>query len=133
MRKDGREIRNRQEWEEQREAYLAFLRHSLYGNMPKWGEAVWGEVISREFCYGKRAVRELTSIRIFGEDHEGIRVTIVRPNSMERVPVIVWNCYKNLESCPIEEEVVCERKFAIAGFDREEIAWDGERDRKSVV
>ncbi|MCI9664876.1 MAG: hypothetical protein HFI46_13525 [Lachnospiraceae bacterium] len=127
MRKDGREIKNRQEWEEQRRGYLDFLQRGLYGNMPKWGEPAFGEVISQKACYDNRAVREVVKIRIFGKEHEGIKVTIVRPQIGERVPVIVWNCYKDLESCPIEEEAVCERKFAIAGFDREEIAWDGEK------
>lgn len=127
MRKDGREIKNRQEWEEQRRGYLDFLQCGLYGNMPKWGEPAFGEVISQKACYDNRAVREVAKIRIFGKEHEGIKVTIVRPQIGERVPVIVWNCYKDLESCPIEEEAVCERKFAIAGFDREEIAWDGEK------
>lgn len=128
LRKDGREIKDRREWEELRKGYLAFLQDSLYGKMPKWGEPACGEVVGRKDCYGKRAVREDVNIRIFGRDRKGIKVTVIRPQIRERVPVIVWNCYKNLESCPIEEEVVCERNFAIVCFDREEIAADSGQD-----
>lgn len=128
IRKDGKEIRNRQEWKQQRNSYLHFLKHSLYGSMPKWGEFVSGEVVSQTSCYDGKAIREIVDIHIFGENYEGVKVTVIRPDSRERIPVIVWNCCKDLESCPIEEEVVCRRKFSIAMFDREQIALDEEKD-----
>lgn len=128
LKEDGREIKTRQEWEGQKNSYLSFLEYSLYGSMPKWGGTISGEVISQTSCYNGKAIREIVNIRIFGKDQKGIKVIVIRPDIEERVPVIVWNCYKNLEICPIEEELICERKFAIASFDREEIAADGKED-----
>ena len=33
---------------------------------------------------------------------------------------------KKMEHCPVEELLVCERKFALAVFNREDLAWDNE-------
>ena len=77
MRKDGREIKKQAGVGRTEERLSGLFAARLYGNMPKWGEPAFGEVISQKACYDNRAVREVVKIRIFGKEHEGIKVTIV--------------------------------------------------------
>lgn len=126
LKEGGEEISTKEEWEEKRKQYCDFLERTLYGIRPAYTGTIESEVQNQEFLYEGKAVKETVRLWFFGKKNPGMDVRILRPSRKGKVPVIVWNCSRKMEHCPVEELLVCERKFALAVFNREDLAWDNE-------
>lgn len=126
LKEGGEEISTKEEWEEKRKQYCDFLERTLYGIRPAYTGTIESEVQNQEFLYEGKAVKETVRLWFFGKENPGMDVEILRPSRKGKVPVIVWNCSRKMEHCPTEELLVCERNFALAVFNREDLAWDNE-------
>lgn len=128
LKDDGSEITGPEEWNRKKRQYLQFLQENVYGSMPEYNGHITAEITDSSVCCQGRAIREDIALKLFADNRYEIKISILRPVSRDRVPVIIWNCCRSLEVCPIEEELICERKFALVFYDRETIARDSEQD-----
>lgn len=122
LKPDGTRVKTAAEWEEQRGYLKAMLEHYLYGHMPPPPGNTRGRVIGREEVFGGRALLEKVQIS-FGPEIS-FEAEICRPNESGKVPVITINSEGVLKSCPVIEELVTERKIALAAFGREQLGPD---------
>lgn len=128
LKDDGSEISGPEEWSGQRNQYLSFLQENIYGSMPEYTGNISVEITESVKCYEGCAVREEVALKLFPEEEFKMKISVLRPVCDEKVPVIIWNCCRAMEVCPIEKEIICERKFALVFFDRETIAMDSGQD-----
>ncbi len=130
IKPDGTRISSPDEWPEQREYLKAMLEHYLFGTIPPAPTNTVGEVLYTRGAYSGRAIVEIVKITFGPDDRPDTKVSfiahVIRPNIKERVPVITWNQYKhhNYDGSPIEEDLVCNRHYAIIEFDKEQLAED---------
>ncbi len=130
LKPDGSRVATPEEWPEQREYLKAMLSHYMYGEVPPAPQKVEGVILSSIGAYGGRAIEEMVEISFSPDDRPDVRVAflarVLRPNVKDRVPVFVWNQFSEtrFQGCPIEEEVVCGRGYAIVEFLREQLAPD---------
>jgi hypothetical protein len=122
IKQNGTRIRVVEEWAEQRDYLKAMLAHYMYGNMPPSPDDAVGEVLFRRFCYQDKAIAETVKVS-FGQGLAFV-AEIIRPNTEEKVPVITWNQFTESHGCPAEEEIVVRRGYAVAEFDKEQLAKD---------
>lgn len=118
----GKRISSPGEWPAQRDYLLDMLDYFLYGPMPPVPARVSGELVKTEELYGGAALAE--EIRIdCGEFRFGARV--LRPNKRGKFPVICAYTMPGLtRQLPAEWETLCQRDYAIALIDINEIAFD---------
>ena len=123
-REDGKRISGSREWMEYRSKWKEILQRELYGTFPQEAGTAEGTVENSRIVYGGRAVLE--SVRLsFGKEKEiQLPAEILRPVGQGKYPVILWNRHCPEEVCPVEEEMVCGRKFVLASFFREDLAGD---------
>ncbi len=118
---DGTRVTSAKEWPQQREHLKALLAKYLYGTMPPAPDKVTGELLySRPVSEGQ-AIMEC--VRIDCGRGLTFDVDIVRPAVAARVPVITWNQFRGRHGSPVEHEVI-RRGYAIAEFDKEQLALD---------
>ena len=122
IKPDGTRVATREEWPEQREYLKAMLAHYLYGEMPPAPGNTTGKVLFSRMCYHGQAIAETVQIT-FGEGLS-FNADILRPAKEGKVPVITWNQFKDRHGCPEEEEVVVRRGYAVAEFEKEQLAED---------
>lgn len=122
LKPDGTRVKTPEEWPEQREYLKAMLAHYLYGEMPPAPENTSGEVLFSRKCYHGRAIAE--TVRITFGPGLSFNADILRPACEGRVPVITWNQFKDCSGCPEEEEIVVRRGYAVAEFEKEQLAED---------
>ncbi len=137
LKADGGRVSSPEEWPEQREWLKAMLAHYMFGDMPAAPAKVDGKTLYATGVYGGRAIEEMVELSF--EAESGTEVSFVakvlRPNVKERVPVFVWNQFseERYQGCPIEEEVVCGRGYAIVEFLREQLAPDSVEAMSGVL
>ena len=121
----GKEITTVNQWKDQREYLKQMLAHYLYGHMPVDSGQTKGNVIFSRLVYSGKAIAETVQITCgpIGEIH--FNVDIIRPYVKKKIPVFIFNQPKGRHGSPIEEEIVCQHEYAIAEFDREQLAPDG--------
>lgn len=119
---DGKRVQTPEEWPQQREYLKEMLAHYMYGHIPPAPGNTQGNVVFSRPVYNGRAVAETVEITA----GPGVRFTaeLIRPCKEGRVPVITWNQFKNVHGCPIEEEIVCQRGYAVMEFEKEQLAPD---------
>ena len=129
-RPDGSRIAGAEEWPEQREYLKAMLSHYMYGQIPPAPEQVRGEIVSSKRLYEGRAIEDTVRLTFCpgeGKEQLAMHVRVTRPAITGKVPVITWNQGEGGSPCPIEEQLVCDREYAIAEFNREELAPDSRK------
>lgn len=124
LKPDGTRVSSLEEWSNQRIFLKEMLAHYMYGHMPPVPTNTIGRIISSEVLYEGRAIKEVVRITFGPESICSFDVHIIRPNKQGRFPVITWNHSKGLQPCPIEREIVCERDYILAFFDREQLGID---------
>ena len=128
VKEDGSSVQSAEEWTGQREYLKEMLAHYMYGHMPPAPTNTKGELLYSRKIYGGKAIAE--TIRItFGPDDKkehqvSMLVHMTRPVREGKVPVITWNQFKGRYGCPEEEKVVVEHGYAVAEFDKEDLAAD---------
>ena len=128
VKEDGSRVQSAEEWTGQREYLKEMLAHYMYGHMPPAPTNTKGELLYSRKIYGGKAIAE--TIRItFGPDDKkehqvSMLVHMTRPVREGKVPVITWNQFKGRYGCPEEEKVVVEHGYAVAEFDKEDLAAD---------
>lgn len=122
LKPDGSRLARRDEWPQQRAYLKQLLADWLYGQMPPAPQDTRGELLFARPCYGGQAVMEIVRIRFAGD--LSFDADIIRPNRPGRVPVITLNQFRGRHGSPVEEEAVLRRGYAIAEFDREQLALD---------
>jgi len=122
LKPDGTRVTDPSQWPQQREYLKEMLAHYLYGHIPAPEGNTVGEVIFRRPVYNGRALAETVQITC----GRGIRfqAEIIRPAKEGKVPVFVWNQFKDVQGCPIEEELVLNHGYAIMEFEKEQLAAD---------
>lgn len=123
---DGARITDPAQWPRLAAYWKEHLAEHLYGVMPPSPGNTRGDVFTRQRCYGGKALRERVQITCGPGRSIRFFVDVVRPNRPGRFPVFVWNDFAHRWPCPVEEEAVVRRGYAIANFNREEIARDRE-------
>ena len=128
LKPDGSRVKTVKEWVSHREYLKEMLAHYMYGHMPPAPANTRGELLYSRRIYGGKALAETVRIT-FGPDDEpahqvSMLVHITRPSCEEKVPVITWNQFKGRYGCPEEEKLVCGYGYAIAEFDKEDLAAD---------
>lgn len=125
---DGALINSIFEWENQRSYYKEILTNILYGSVPSYdNQQLRYRILDSSFLYDGKAIKDHVALYLFNDDLP-LEINIIRPAIEEKVPVIVWGIgffRGNFEKCPIEYEVVCNRHFALATYNREQFAPDG--------
>ena len=122
IKPDGTRVSKPEEWPEQREYLKQMLEHYMYGHAPAAPGNTTGEVLFSRVCYNGKAIAETVKIT-FGPGLSFIS-EILRPAKEGKVPVITWNQFTGRHGCPDEEEVVVRRGYAVAEFDKAELAAD---------
>ncbi len=122
LKPDGTRVTDASQWPAQRAYLKAMLAHYLYGDMPPPPDNTTGRVLFARPCYAGRAIAETVEVS-FGP---GLcfQADIIRPVKEGRVPVITWNQFTGRHGSPLEEEIVLRRGYAIAEFDKEQLASD---------
>ena len=128
LKPDGSRVKTVKEWVSHREYLKEMLAHYMYGHMPPAPANTRGELLYSRRIYGGKALAETVRIT-FGPDDEpahqvSMLVHITPPSCEEKVPVITWNQFKGRYGCPEEEKLVCGYGYAIAEFDKEDLAAD---------
>ena len=123
LRADGSRVTSPEEWPAQREYLKGLLTKWMYGSVPPAPGNTAGQVLRSGFLYGGLALRE--QVRITFGPGLSFEAEVTRPLTNEPVPVIVQNGWKGRLQCPDEEEIVVNRGYAVAAFDREQLAKDG--------
>lgn len=117
MKPDGSRIKDISEWETQRTYLKEMISHYVYGSLPELPDEVTGEIIHTETLYDNKAILE--KVKVTTSNGITFMVDTIRPNVNEKVPVIVWSNYRSTYGpCPIEEEIVTKRHYAISSFER---------------
>ncbi len=130
LKPDGTRVQTPAEWPEQREYLKAMLSHYMYGTMPPAPTNTTGELMYTRSLYDGRAVMEVVKITFGPDDRPDTKVSFIaevtRPVVEGRVPVIIWNQFtpKRYDVCPAEEEIVCNRHYAIIEYKKEQLAKD---------
>lgn len=124
LKADKSRIALKEEWPAQREYLKDMLAHYLYGHMPQENGVTKGEVIFSRQVYGGKAVAETIRITTGRKEEICFTVDVIRPLKEQKVPVFTWNQQAGRHGSPIEENLVCERGYAIVEFKREELASD---------
>lgn len=122
LKPDKTRVTKPEQWEEQRQYLKAMLSHYLYGNMPPAPENTEGKLLSVERVYDGEAISEMVRIT-FGPGVVFV-CDITRPAVKEKVPVIVFNHYKQGLYNDKEKETAVKRGYAVAGFTAAELAPD---------
>lgn len=125
QRPDGTRLQFPQEWAAHREYLKAMLAHYLYGHLPSPPPIAEGEILSTAPANDGRAIRE--TVRITAGEAEPLlfEATILRPSMERKAPVITWNQFSAFpQECPMEEEAVCGKGYAILSFVKEQLAPD---------
>ncbi len=121
---DGVRVQSPVEWPAQREYLKAMLAHYLYGHMPAEPGAVSGQLLYSRPVYAGRALAERVRITAGPAGQIAFEADIIRPAAAGRVPVFTWNQFSDRRGCPAEQEIVVERGYAIAEFDKAQLAPD---------
>ncbi|MFQ9872408.1 MAG: hypothetical protein ACLRVT_05185 [Oscillospiraceae bacterium] len=124
LKPDGSRVCSPEEWDTQREYLKEMLATYMYGHMPPNPGNTTGEVRSCEEIHDGRAIREIVHIECGPEHAIQFDVVVVRPNKPGKFPVFTWNHFKEMTPSPAEYEAVCQRDYAIAYFDKEQLAPD---------
>ncbi len=130
LKPDGTRVASPEEWPEQREYLKAMLSHYMFGEMPPAPTNTTGELLYTRSLYGGRAIAETIKITFGPDDRPDCKVSFIaevtRPNIEGRVPVFVWNQFtpSRYDGCPAEEEIVCNRHYAIVEYKKEQLAKD---------
>ena len=122
LKPDGTRVGARDEWPAQRERLKALVTKYLYGEMPPAPERVTGQVLYSRLVNQGQAIAEGVLLDV-GHDLT-FTVDIIRPAREGRVPVITWNQFTGRHGSPVEQEAI-RRGYAIAEFDKEQLALDG--------
>ncbi|MEG2021842.1 MAG: hypothetical protein RR087_08695 [Oscillospiraceae bacterium] len=122
IKPDGNRVQNKSEWPQQRAYLKAMLEHYFYGSIPPPPKHTVGEVLFSRPVYGGKAIAE--TVRITFDNNISFNADIIRPCKEGKVPVITWNQFKGRHGSPAEEDIVCNRGYAIAEFDKEQLAAD---------
>ena len=89
---DGKRVRNRRGWDEQREYLKAMLAHYQYGHMPPRPNKVTVRKISSQPVFDGEAIQTLMTLTIARDGREvPVRVGLLRPHRQGKFPVIIKN------------------------------------------
>lgn len=125
LRPDGSRIQSREEWAAQREYLKDMAAHYLYGHLPAPPDTAQGEVLSAELVYDGKAIRETVRITAGEAEPLSFEAIILRPVDRKNIPSITWNQFStHPQDCPMEEEAVREKGYAIISFAKEQLAPD---------
>lgn len=124
LKPDGSRVKSPEEWPEQRKYLKDMLAHYLYGHMPDDPGTTKGEVIFSRPVYNGRAVAETVRLTCGRNGDIIFDADLIRPVCEEKVPVFTWNQFTGRHGSPAEEEIVCNRGYAIMEFNKEQLAPD---------
>lgn len=147
LKPDGSRVGSVEEWDEQRVYLKELMAHYLYGHRPENVGMATGEVVHARLAYDGKALAEDVLISAGRNKEVKFLAHIIRPITDHVVPVMVltqngqlaempkevtdalpetiWNKYTGPWGCIIEEEIVCERGYAIVEFNGNQLAYDG--------
>ncbi|MDR0395961.1 MAG: hypothetical protein LBH66_01500, partial [Oscillospiraceae bacterium] len=112
-----------EDWPNQRLAWLALAEEHMYGHAPV-DPAVRGEIIASEPVWDGAGVRETARIYYGLGLKWSFDSTIHRPAREGRRPVITWNQFKPEDPCPPLREIVADRGYIVAAFDKSQLTHD---------
>ena len=118
------DTKSRASWLRQREAWKSLAEECLYGRAPD-EVPIRATVIAREALWDGRGSRERVRIAYGPRFAWSFDVDIYAPARPGRHPAVTWNQFSNQEwdECPYEE-IVAERCYIVAVFEREQIVED---------
>lgn len=131
LRPDGKRIAAPREWKLLREHWLTLVLHYEYGELPPKPRGVRAETVAERELSDLKAVRTEYRLHIDTPVPLDTRLLLFRPRRRARLPVIVDG---DLGWGEPQEEIVKEvlkRGYALAFFDRTQIAPDS-AERKGV-
>lgn len=124
MREDGSEIKSPEEWMEYRTRWKEILQENLYGTFPQEEGTAEGRITESKPVYGGKAVLEKIRLSFGREKQVQLPAEILRPVGEGKYPIILWNRHAADDICPVEEELVCGRRFVLASFCRGDLVED---------
>jgi len=90
---DGTRVRNRRDWDKQRDYLKAMLAHYQYGHMPPRPDKVTVREISSQPVFDGEAIQTLLTLTIARQGREApVRAGFIRPRRQGKFPVIIKNC-----------------------------------------
>lgn len=129
LMEDGGVVSSVASWQIQRRYLKDMLAHYLYGHMPSAPAQVSGVPAGKAAIYGGRAIEEHHTVLCGGGADTPLRfrLRLVYPAGAAGFPVIIKNSGDlQADHCPIEREAVVGRGYALALFDRTDLAPDSE-------
>jgi len=123
LRPDGTRVRTRREWRAQRDVLLRRVLHYEYGALPL-AAAVAGDVLRSRTLRRSRAVEHAMRLRIGNERPLSVRMILTVPDGGGPFPVIVRGDLGWARTRPEIVAAVVQRGYALADFDRTQIAAD---------
>lgn len=123
LREDGTRLTSPAQWPEQAARLRDLAQACYYGTWPGRPQSVDATILSSEeyACGAVKAIREKARLRV--NEAFDVDVTLTRPDTEGRVPVIVYNISPAWPDCPAEDAVISSG-YAIAAFNREQLAPD---------
>lgn len=90
LKTDGGRIREKGEWQEQREYFKSLLEEKFYGKMPPRPDHLMGERLQARRIWDESGIYEKVRIKTGPQGEIGYNVHVYRPNSEEKtIPVII--------------------------------------------
>lgn len=131
LRPDGKRITSPREWKSLREYWLALVLHYEYGQLPPKPRGVHAEAIEAKEFSDLRAMRTEYRLHIDAPVLVSTRLILFLPRQRAKLPVIVDGDLGWGEPPREVVEEVVKRGYALAFFDRTQIAPDS-AERKGV-
>jgi hypothetical protein len=121
---NGIRVSNQEGWYKHRHYLKEMLAHYMYGHMPPRPDNLEAENISQSIIYNNNAVEKIITIKCGPSHKVKFNVRIVYPNLKGIFPVIIKNDSSETIIGPAEEEIVVNKGYAVATFNREALAPD---------
>jgi hypothetical protein len=122
MGSGGKRIGSPAQWPAQRDYLVDMLDYFLYGPMPPVPAKVSGEILKTEELYGGAALAE--DVLIDCGDFR-FKARVLRPNKGGKFPVVcAYTMSPFMAQFPAEWETLCQRDYAVAQIDINQIALD---------
>lgn len=129
---NGVRVSSQEQWYKHHHYLKEMLLHYMYGSMPPRPDNLESETISETTIYNNAAVENIITLKCGPDQKVKFNVRIVYPNLKGSFPVIIKNDSKENIKGPAEEEIVVNRHYAVATFNREELAADAPDHSKGV-